>query len=162
MSKKNKNISAVSIRLIVYDFDGVLTDNKVVLSEDGLESVVVNRADGLAISIFKRMGIKQVILSTETNKVVEIRARKLDVPVIRGIENKEEAIVSYCKENNIQLKNVVYVGNDLNDLDAMKIVGFPVCPSDACKEIKNISRFILNVPGGAGIARDLLQYITKN
>lgn len=149
------------IKLIVYDFDGVLTDNKVLLREDGVESVVVNRSDGLAITMIKDMGIKQLILSKEKNKVVEARANKFGIPILKGIDNKKEALRSYCKENNIPLEGVVYVGNDINDVEVMKIVGYPVCPSDAYEEVKNVAKVILNSAGGTGIVRELIKYIQK-
>ena len=148
-----------NIKLIVYDFDGVFTDNRVILREDGLESVIVNRADGLAIRILKNMGIGQIILTTETNKVVEARAKKLAIPIIKGVDNKKDILIAYCKQNMISLKDVLYVGNDINDIEIMAIVGYPVCPSDAYEEIKNISKIILSVPGGAGVVRDLMKHI---
>lgn len=159
LRKRSVTFVLKNIQLIVYDFDGVLTDNKVLLREDGLESVVVNRADGLSIGIIKDMGIKQIILSKEKNKVVEVRAQKLDIPVIRGVDNKKETLVSYCKENNIHLENVVYVGNDINDLEVMMSVGYPICPSDAYGEIKSISKITLETLGGEGVARELLKHL---
>lgn len=150
-----------NIELIVYDFDGVMTDNKVILREDGLESVVVNRADGLAIGMIKEMGIKQLILSKEKNRVVEVRANKLKIPFLRGVDNKKEVLIDYCKKKDIDFKSVVYIGNDINDLEVMKMVGYPICPSDAYEEIKKFSKIILNVPGGAGVVRDFIKYIEK-
>lgn len=147
------------VHLIVYDFDGVMTDNKVILREDGLESVVVNRSDGLAVSRLKSCGILQVILSTESNKVVAKRAQKLDIPLIQGVSDKSKSLRRYCRENNILLKDVVYVGNDLNDLQAMKRVGYPVCPSDACKEVRAICMIVLGAAGGSGVIRELLDCI---
>jgi YrbI family 3-deoxy-D-manno-octulosonate 8-phosphate phosphatase len=161
MKQNNLKGRLKNIELIIYDFDGVLTDNKVILREDGLESVIVNRADGLAISIIKDYGIKQVILSTEKNKVVEARARKLDISVIQGVNDKKQAVFSYCRDMKVQLKNVAYVGNDINDLEPMKIAGLPICPKDACREIKNVSKIILDAKGGEGVVRDLLRYIKK-
>lgn len=146
-------------KLIVYDFDGVMTDNKVILREDGLESVIVNRSDGLAVSRLKSCGIPQVILSTEKNKVAAKRAQKLDIPIIHGVSDKRESLKKYCRKNNVSLKDVVYVGNDLNDLQVMKSVGYPVCPSDACKEVRAISKIILSTVGGDGVVRELLDYI---
>lgn len=148
-----------NIKLLVYDFDGVMTDNKVALREDGLESVVVNRSDGLAIEIIKRAGISQIILSKEKNRVVEARANKLGIPVLQGVDDKKGILVAYCNENNIQLENVVYIGNDINDIGAMMMVGYPVCPADAYEEVKNISKIILGVKGGDGVVRALLKYI---
>lgn len=146
-------------KLIVYDFDGVMTDNRVILREDGLESVVVNRSDGLAVSRLKSCGILQVILSTEKNKVVAKRAQKLEIPIIHGVSDKRKSLRRYCRKNNILLKDVVYVGNDLNDLQVMKSVGYPVCPSDACKEVRAISMIILSTVGGGGVVRELLDHI---
>lgn len=152
-----------NIKLIVYDFDGVMTDNKIILREDGLESVVVNRSDGLAVSLFKSRGIHQVILSTERNKVVAERAKKLDIPLLQDVSDKSGSLKIYCRERNIPLKDVVYVGNDLNDLGAMQIVGHPVCPADACKEVKAIAGIVLKSAGGDGAVRELLDHIkTEN
>ncbi len=156
---KKSIIDIQDVRLIVYDFDGVLTDNKILLDEKGIESVMVNRADGLAIGIYKKQGVNQIILSTETNKVVEERAHKLGIPAIRGVEDKKETLLAYCQENHIPVENVVYAGNDLNDLEAMRMVGYPICPSDASEEIKNISKIILDSPGGKGVVRELIKHI---
>lgn len=159
LTKQKNSIVFRNINLIVYDFDGVLTDNKVIVREDGLESVVVNRSDGLAIGIIKEMGIKQIILSKEKNRVVAARANKLGIEVLQGIDDKKEALINYCTANDISLKEVIYFGNDINDLDVMKIVGYPVCPLDAYEEIKEVSRLVLSVPGGDGVVRDFLNYI---
>ncbi len=157
---KGRRISAElkNIRLIVYDFDGVLTDNKVTLREDGLESVVVNRSDGLAIAMIKEMGIKQLILSKEKNRVVQARADKLGIALLQGIDNKKKALMDYCGRRNILLENVICIGNDINDLEVMQAVGYPVCPSDAAEEVKEVSKIILPIPGGAGVVKNLVEY----
>lgn len=158
-SVKNKmTLISERIGLIVYDFDGVMTDNKVILREDGLESVIVNRADGLAVEIIKGMGIKQIILSKEKNRVVGSRAKKLGIPVVQGIDDKK-ILMSFCGENKIMLDDVIYIGNDLNDIEVMKVVGYPLCPLDACEEVKDISKLVLGARGGDGVVRDLLKYI---
>jgi YrbI family 3-deoxy-D-manno-octulosonate 8-phosphate phosphatase len=159
--KQRQKFLLNDIQLIVYDFDGVLTDNKVILREDGLESVIVNRSDGLAINIIKGIGIKQIIVTTETNKVVEIRAIKLDIPIIKGVNKKKESIISFCNKNNIKLNKVIYIGNDINDLEIMRIVGYPICPSDAYEEVKRISKIILKSKGGSGVVREILKYIKR-
>lgn len=158
---QNHSLALKNIQLIVYDFDGVMTDNKVIVREDGLESVVVNRSDGLAIEMIKSMGIKQIILSKEKNRVVEMRAKKLGISVIKGINNKKETLISYCKEENIQLNGVVYIGNDINDIEAMRIIGYPMCPQDAYPETKAVAKFVIPVNGGNGVVRSLLNYIGK-
>lgn len=149
------------VDLIVYDFDGVLTDNKAIVKEDGTESVTVNRSDGLFIGMLKKMNIKQVILTTEVNKVVEARARKLGIPALTGLQDKRETLLSYCKTNNVPLEKVMFIGNDVNDLDAMTAAGFAVCPSDAADEIKKISGIVLQTKGGQGVVRELINYIKR-
>jgi YrbI family 3-deoxy-D-manno-octulosonate 8-phosphate phosphatase len=153
------NILNQPIRLFLYDFDGVLTDNSVLVNEDGIEAVFCNRSDGLAISRIKGMGIAQAIISTEMNKVVSVRAAKLGIPVIQGIDNKKKAVLVYCEKLKIGEEETLYIGNDLNDLEAMLIVGFPVCPNDAYPEIKRISKLVLPVPGGKGVVRELINHV---
>lgn len=148
-----------NIELIVYDFDGVMTNNKVILSEEGKESVIVNRSDGLAISIFMKMGILQIILSTEKNPVVKSRAEKLNLSVISGSENKKNSLIDYCDKQGICIKNVLYVGNDINDFEAMMLTGIKVCPSDAEPEILKISDIIIKRNGGDGVIRELLRQV---
>ena len=148
-----------NIKIIVYDFDGIMTDNKVFIDQNGNEMVQVNRADGLGIAEIKKLGIKQIIISTEKNPVVSARALKLGIPCLQGIENKNLALIDYCKNNNIDLQNVAYVGNDINDKNVMEIVGIKFCPSDAHESILNISDHILNAKGGGGVIRELLDLI---
>jgi YrbI family 3-deoxy-D-manno-octulosonate 8-phosphate phosphatase len=149
------------VSLLLYDFDGVMTDNKVIVDEDGRESVTCNRSDGLAVSIISEMGVSQAIISTEKNKVVASRAMKLNIPVIQGISNKKEAVLAYCTELCINPKEILYIGNDLNDLEVMFSIGFPVCPEDACREIREISKLILPVVGGSGVIRKLLDHLNE-
>ena len=148
-----------NIKLIVYDFDGVMTDNKVYVDQLGNEMVQVNRADGLGVSEIKKLGIEQIIISTEQNPVVSARAKKLDIPCLQGIENKKDALVSYYREINITLDKVAYVGNDINDMEAMKIAEYSFCPADAHDSIKSISNYVLKTKGGQGVIRELLALI---
>jgi 3-deoxy-D-manno-octulosonate 8-phosphate phosphatase (KDO 8-P phosphatase) len=154
-------IGTEEIKLIVYDFDGVMTDNKVYVDQNNNEMVQVNRADGLGISEIKKIGIKQIIISTEKNPVVSARAKKLNIPCLQGIDNKKFALKNYCKENNIELQQVAYIGNDINDIEAMKIAGYAFCPADAHESIKVISNYIMKTKGGDGVIRELLDLITK-
>lgn len=154
-------IKLEEIRLIVYDFDGVMTDNKVILHEDGFESVIVNRSDGLAVEMIKKLGIRQLILSKENNRVVVSRANKLNIPVLHGIDNKKDILSQYCIENSIALENVVYIGNDINDVEVMQVIGYPICPKDAYPEVRAVAKFVIHVNGGDGVVRELLKYIEK-
>ena len=149
------------IQLIVYDFDGVMTDNNLFIDQDGKELVKVNRGDGLGVSEIKKLGIEQLIISTEKNPVVSARAHKLDIPCLQGIENKNTALINYVQTNNIDLHKTAYVGNDINDKDVMEIVGNTFCPIDAHESIKSISDYILKTKGGQGVVRELLDLIKK-
>jgi len=155
------SIKAQDISLIVYDFDGVMTDNTVILSEDGKESVVVNRSDGLAVGLFREMSIRQLILSREKNPVVLARSRKLNIPVKQAVDNKELFLQNYCREENIPLTKVVYIGNDVNDVNVMRIVGFPLCPQDAYAEAKAAAKFVIPIDGGKGVVRCLMNHIIR-
>jgi len=148
--------------LVVYDFDGVMTNNKVYIDQNGHEMVQVNRADGLGVAEIKKMEIEQTIMSTETNPVVSARAIKLDIPCLQGLDNKKDALLDYSKKNDIDLKNVAYIGNDINDKDAMAIAGFSFCPADAHETIKEISDHVFKRNGGDGVIRELLDLIKEN
>ena len=127
MEKINFN----SVKLIAYDFDGVMTDNTVFINQNGQEMVQVNRGDGLAIEKIKNIGIEQIIISTEKNPIVSARAKKLNIICFQGIKNKKNTLTNYCSENKIKMKNVIFLGNDINDQEVMEIVGISCCPLDA-------------------------------
>jgi len=154
-----QSISASSIDLIAYDFDGVMTDNRAVVLQDGTEGVVVNRADGLGVSRLRELGIPQLIITTEANPVVKARAAKLQIEVIAACKDKKIALKSYCEQKGYDLKRVIYIGNDLNDLELMKAVGFPVAPADAHPEVKAVARLLTLAKGGEGIIRELADLI---
>jgi len=152
---KKMRFKKEDVQLIVFDFDGVMTDNRVLLCENGLESVVVNRADGLGVKILRELGFPMLILSTETNRVVSVRGQKLQIPVLQNIPDKAEALTKYCAKRHIDMSGVMFIGNDLNDLEVMKLVGIRVVPSDAHPSVKKIADTILLSPGGGGVVREL-------
>ena len=151
------NLSLEDIDLFIFDFDGVLTDNLVYLDQNGIEAVSCSRADGLAFDVLRKLKKPVYILSTEKNTVVSTRAKKLGVPVLQSIENKEEALRDFVSRQDYQLANILYVGNDLNDYKAMKICGFTACPADSHEKIKQISTIVLKTNGGFGVVRELLE-----
>jgi len=160
-SSGHSDINAKDIQLIVYDFDGVMTDNKVLVFDDGREAVFCNRSDGLAVQKIKELGINQLILSTETNKVVEARAKKLNIEIIYGVDNKLAALRQYCEKNKYDSKKILYIGNDLNDLEVMKFAGYSAAPKDGYEQIKKTAKLILDTKGGEGVIRELYERITK-
>ncbi len=146
-----------NIDVFVFDFDGVLTNNLVYVNQEGIESVACSRADGLAFDVLRELVKPTYILSTEKNQIVTTRANKLKVPVLQGINNKVEALKEIADKEGFNLKNILYVGNDLNDYQVMKLCGFPVCPADSHPKIKEISGVVLKTNGGDGIVRELLE-----
>jgi len=150
-----------SIKILVYDFDGVMTDNKVFVDQHGKEMVQVSRADGLGVSEIMKLGIRQMILSTETNTVVSARAKKLNLFCLQGVDNKAQALTEYCNVHQISLSDVAYVGNDINDLEVMKLVGMTFCPADAHSSIKEIAQYILESKGGEGVSREIFDLLTQ-
>ena len=145
------------IDAFVFDFDGVLTNNLVHLDQDGKESVSCSRADGLAFDVLRKLDKPAFILSTENNPVVTMRAKKLKVPVVQGVDDKVEAIKKLVNKNNYNLKNILYVGNDLNDYLVMQLCGYTICPADSHFKIKEISDVVLKTNGGNGVVRELLE-----
>lgn len=158
-SNTNQKVSIKNIQLIIYDFDGVMTDNRVLTFQDGREAVFCNRIDGLAIVKIREKGIVQIIVSTEKNSVVRERAKKLKIPVLHSIDDKKDIVMKYCRKKKISLDRVVYVGNDFNDLEIMKLVAYPISPRDGAKEIKKIAKFVTKAKGGEGVIRELLDQL---
>lgn len=148
-----------NLKLIIYDFDGVMTDNRVMVDQDGKESVIVNRGDGYGVSQIKTLGIDQVIISTERNQVVRRRAEKLGIEVIHGVENKKTTVDAYCRDHGYDLKQVMFIGNDLNDYDAMMSVGIKGAPADAEEEILAIADWVSEAGGGYGVIRQLFRML---
>ncbi len=146
------------IKLMVLDFDGVMTDNRVLVDENGKESVFVNRADGMGINLLKSYGIQCMILSTEKNPVVSKRAEKLNISVLQGIEDKCDALKNYAELQGIALQDILYVGNDINDLSVMQIVGVTAVPADAYEIVKEKADILLKTKGGYGVVRELADY----
>ena len=155
--KNQKEILLNNIDAFIFDFDGVLTNNLVYLDQNGKESVSCSRADGLAFDVLRKLDKPAFILSTENNPVVTMRAKKLKVPVVQGVADKVEAIKKLVNKNNYNLKNILYVGNDLNDYLVMQLCGYTACPADSHPKIKEISGNILTSKGGNGVVRELLE-----
>lgn len=144
---------------LIFDFDGVLTDNRVLVFSDGTEAVVCNRADGLAFDHFRAVGFPVYIVSTETNPVVRARGAKLQVPVIDSVSDKAVAIRELCEAHGFTSERLMFVGNDLNDLPALNLVGYPVAVADAHPDVLARVDHVLTGKGGEGVARELMEKV---
>ena len=143
------------INLLILDFDGVLTDNKVYVFEDGREAVVCHRGDGRGIRMLQFAGIEVIILSTETNAVVSARAEKLNVTCIQDCQDKASAVQSIIDARSNSGDKIMYVGNDTNDIDAMQLVGHRVAAADAHPQIRAIATIVTDSFGEQGVVREL-------
>lgn len=148
------------IKLVVYDFDGVMTDNRVTVDQDGRELITANRSDGMGVNLIRRLGLEQVILSTEVNPVVTARARKIGLEAIHGIRDKGSALLELAAKRKISVADILYVGNDINDADAMGLAGFKVAPADGHPAILAQADYVTAAAGGQGVIRELADVLT--
>ncbi len=149
------------VRLVVFDFDGVFTDNRVMVDQEGKEAVFCDRGDGMALSWLCEAGIPALILSKERNSVVGARAAKLGIEVAQAIDDKVSHLTALCAQREIPIQNVVYLGNDLNDLECIKQVGCGIAVADAVSIVQTHADLVLTHPGGRGAIRELVERILK-
>jgi N-acylneuraminate cytidylyltransferase len=152
------------IDLIICDFDGVITDNRVWVNQDGEESVAAYRSDSIRIRELRAIGIDVMILSSEPNRVVEMRAKKIGVDVIHGVGLQEKGRVmrEVLEQKNVRAENVIYIGNDLNDLPCFDVAGWSVAVADAFPEVLRAADHVLSKSGGHGALRELCDLILKH
>ncbi|MBK9600298.1 MAG: acylneuraminate cytidylyltransferase [Anaerolineales bacterium] len=152
-----------TIKMIICDFDGVVTDNLVITDQDGRESVTASRSDSMHIKKLREMGIEVMILSSEPNPVVMARAKKMGVEAIHnvGMQDKGRVMREILAQKNVKAENVVYLGNDLNDLPCFEIAGWSVAVADAYPEVLRAADHVLTKTGGHGAIRELCEIILK-
>ena len=152
-----------SVKMIVSDFDGVITDNRVWTDQDGKETVVASRSDSMRVRQLREMGIEVMILSSEPNPVVKARAEKMGVEAIHGIDirGKGEALKQLLAEKKVDAANVIYIGNDLNDLPCFEIAGWAVAVADAYPEVLQTADYVLTKPGGHGAVREVCELVLE-
>jgi 3-deoxy-D-manno-octulosonate 8-phosphate phosphatase (KDO 8-P phosphatase) len=155
------------IKYVVTDVDGVLTDGGIYTGPDGVVLKKFNVKDGAAVKILKLLNIETIILSSENDanngKILESRAKKIGVKdCFYGMKNKDSFLIDIMNKYNIRSENLVYIGDDVNDLDAMKIATFRACPNDAVKDIKDICNIKLSLDGGKGCFRELTEHIKSH
>ena len=149
------------IDLLVLDFDGVLTDNRVWTDQDGREMVAANRSDSYGINLLRQAGVETMVISQEPNPVVAARCCKMNVPFIQGENDKASALKKVLAERKIEAARVVYVGNDVNDLPCFPLVGWSVAVADAIPEVARQADYVLTRAGGHGAVRELIDLIMQ-
>jgi YrbI family 3-deoxy-D-manno-octulosonate 8-phosphate phosphatase len=150
------------VDLLVLDFDGVLTDDRVWVDQDGHEMVAANRRDGLGIAALHKAGIPMVVLSTESNPVVAARCRKLNLESIQGLADKSQALQRLIQDRHVDPTHVIYLGNDVNDLPCFPLVGCALAVADAHPEVLSKADIVLTRLGGDGAVRELCDRIIQN
>ena len=151
------------IKVIAFDFDGVFTDNFVYTDSAGKESVRCSREDSLGLELLKKeiskrsLNIRILIVSTESNKVVAHRAKKLKIECIQGVENKAKFLLNNFEIVDGIIPGLVFLGNDLNDIDAMRIAQYSIAPKSAAEEVSQIATIVIPKLGGDGFIRSFCE-----
>ena len=159
--QRENGVDLSQVQLLVLDFDGVLTDNRVLVNEDGIEGVLAHRGDGWGIARVREHGVEVMILSTEANPVVTARARKLQITCTQNCDDKLTALQEEASRRNLRREQIAFVGNDLNDLAVMQWVGTPIAVADAVEEVRACARLVTRQRGGFGAVREVCDAIIK-
>ncbi len=150
------------ITTFIFDVDGVLAEDQLLVSSNGDLLRVMHSKDGMAIKIAVKKGFNVAIISGGLNEGVKIRLERLGVKdVFLGISDKVKTYNDYVKTNSLISENILYMGDDLSDYELMKLVGLPCAPQDAVQEIKAISKYVSHKKGGKGCARDVIEQVLK-
>jgi len=159
--EQRANLLPHPVAALVLDFDGVFTDNRVIVSQNGGEAVVCDRGDGWGLAQLKKLGLPILVLSTEANPVVQARCVKLGIPCRHGLQEKLAALDEWLGERGIARSQVVYVGNDVNDLACLTAVGCGVAVADAHPQVLAAARIVLTAGGGRGAIRQICDMVLQ-
>jgi YrbI family 3-deoxy-D-manno-octulosonate 8-phosphate phosphatase len=154
LQKKLRNI-----KIILSDIDGVLTDGGMYYSTNGEIMKKFNTKDGMGIELLKQIGIETILITKENSKISKMRAKKMKVNIFSGVIHKENTLDKICKKYGIFPENMAYIGDDLNDLEIMKKVGFSATPKDGVDKIKKNATYICSKIGGDGVFREISDMI---
>lgn len=149
----------LTVGAIVMDFDGVFTDNRVWVNSEGIESVACSRSDGMGLEAIRRLGIPMLVLSKERNPVVKRRCDKLGIPCVQALDDKKTALSEWLAKQGVEARDAMYVGNDINDLGCMSLVGHKVAVGDAHPSVKRRATVVLRAFGGMGALREVAELL---
>jgi len=158
---KRRSIPKI-VELVVFDFDGVMTDDRVYVNQDGVEMVAANRRDGMGVNLLQKAGFKMIVLSSEKNPVVQARCKKLNLPVIQGVEEKSTVLQKYIFDHEINPEHVIYIGNDINDLSCFPVVGCALAVADAHPVALRQADIVLRHKGGQGAVREVCDLLLQS
>lgn len=150
------------IRILIIDVDGTMTDSGIYYDENGNELKKFSTRDAAGFFAAHELGIKTMILTGRECEATVRRMKELKVNYLcQNIKDKVEYIYEFMKKNHYQKNEIGYIGDDLNDLSAMRLVGFVACPADSCQEVIEIADYISNFNGGCGVVRDVIEHILR-
>jgi len=150
------------IRVLVFDFDGVFTDNRVFTFADGSEAICSWRSDGLGVAKIKKLGLPIWVISTEKNPVVGKRCDKLGIDYRQGCDNKVDVLDDLLSTTGFSLEETAFTGNDINDVECLKAVGMPIVVADAHPDVLSLARYVTERPGGKGAVREVCDLVYEN
>ncbi|MFH1120685.1 MAG: HAD-IIIA family hydrolase [Bacteroidota bacterium] len=160
MSNYKENLTRITT--FIFDYDGVLTNGVVLITNTGDQLRTGHVKDGYALQLAIKSGYRVAVISGGYSESMRHRCNALNLTdVFLGVENKVQVFNEYLHKNNLTAGEVLYMGDDIPDYQVMKMVGMPVCPADAAEEIKSISEYISHFPGGAGCVRDIIEQVMK-
>jgi 3-deoxy-D-manno-octulosonate 8-phosphate phosphatase (KDO 8-P phosphatase) len=151
-----------SIKTFVFDIDGVLASDTLLIMDGGEITRNMNSKDGYALQLAIKKGYRIAIVSGGNSEAVKVRLERLGIEdIFLKVPNKKEKLAEYVTQNNLQWHEVLYMGDDMPDLQCLQMVGLPCCPANAATEIKQISKYISPLEGGGGCARDVIEKVLK-
>ena len=155
--------TASRIKILLTDCDGCLTDGGMYYTENGDEMKKFNAHDGMAFNMLRAAGIICGIVTGEARDLNTRRARKLKLDIcLGGVTDKLSAVKQVAKDHGLTLEEICYIGDDINDTEVLKNVGFACCPADACSDVIKVSGFVTSVAGGRGVIREVAELILQN
>ena len=151
-----------AIQMLVFDVDGVLTQGDIIYTDEGAEVKTFDVKDGLGLRVASDAGLRLALMTGRSSRVVERRARDLHIPdVLQRVGDKAEALRRLAAEKRIPLERVAFMGDDLNDREAMATAGLSLAPADAAPEIRELAGIVTDAPGGRGAARQAIEAILR-
>jgi YrbI family 3-deoxy-D-manno-octulosonate 8-phosphate phosphatase len=151
-----------AVELILADVDGVLTDGRVVINNQGVETKQFHIRDGMGIRLWQKAGYRFGLVTLRSSQVVKMRAAELDVSIVRqGASDKRATVLEIAGELGLAPSQTCYIGDDLPDLPAVAAVGLGVAVADACPELLEAAHYVAALPGGSGAVREVIELILK-
>lgn len=159
---KNYREKLKNIKAFVFDYDGVLTNGNVYLTDSGMQLRQGNVRDGYALQLARKKGFHIAVITGSHDRGIERRCNFLNIEqVFLGVSDKKKVFEDYLETYQLKPAEILFMGDDLPDYPIMKMAGIPCCPADACEEIKQVSEYISPIEGGKGCVRDVIEQVLK-